>query len=64
MFGPPAYAGGTDFITIRTYSGRAGSRTQPRWGWVSMQTVSQGSREARQPWAMLRNRFAVLTERS
>jgi len=29
-----------------------------------MQTVSQGSREARQPWALLSNRFAVLLLRA
>ena len=34
--------------------------SQPRWGWRSLSYLrSQGSREARQPWAVLRNRFAV-----
>ena len=33
--------------------------TQPRWGWISLDPFTQGSRKARQPWAGLHNRFAV-----
>jgi hypothetical protein len=34
--------------------------TQPRWGGIAIvRSVTQGSREARQPWAKLPNRFAV-----
>jgi len=33
--------------------------TQPRWGSELLIARSQGSREARQPWALRRNRFAV-----
>ena len=33
--------------------------TQPRWGCYSLHPSPQGSREARQPWALFRNRFAV-----
>ncbi|MEK6281357.1 MAG: hypothetical protein AABN95_13470, partial [Acidobacteriota bacterium] len=32
---------------------------QTRWGWVSLDSFTQGSRATRQPWAELHNRFAV-----
>lgn len=40
-----------------------GKPTQPRWGYSRSTLRSQGSREARQPWAMFRKRFAVNAER-
>ncbi len=33
---------------------------QPRWGISNLRFLSQGSREARQPWALFGNRFAVV----
>jgi hypothetical protein len=40
-----------------------GNQTQPRLGFLSFAIFSpQGSREARQPWAELRNRVAVKEE--
>ena len=34
-------------------------QTQPLRGWLTVRHVTQGSREARQPWAVWHNRFAV-----
>ena len=34
--------------------------TQPRWGLRAFDQLTQGNREARQPWAPFLNRFAVI----
>ena len=39
-------------------------KTQPRWGWNVYALATQGCRETRQPWALMRNRFAVKNSRT
>jgi hypothetical protein len=52
---------GVEFSFTPTGLRPAACKTQPRWGRPRIACCSQGSREARQPWAMRRNRFAVKT---
>jgi hypothetical protein len=48
--------------SIAALERQANEMTQPRWGCCyHFLPVTQGSREARQPWALLLNRFAVKT---
>jgi len=51
---------GCDAIEICGLDCEHGRWSQPRWGWWLKHPSTQGCRKTRQPWALRRNRFAVI----
>ena len=46
-------------ITLNRLTTVPETDTTQGWGWISLDSFTQGSRAARQPWVKLHNRFAV-----